>query len=85
MEYIRIIDAHSPEHMAEFTVTQLRSLALSTRPEHVVAGYAALLELVRRGEDLPAVRPKPVPLSGCTCGGIGDTGAHRPGCPWSAR
>jgi hypothetical protein len=21
-------------------------------------------------------------LSGCTCGGIGTTGAHRVGCPW---
>jgi len=30
-------------------------------------------------------RPRPVLLSGCTCGGIGDTGAHRPGCIWADR
>ncbi len=30
-------------------------------------------------------RPQPIPLDGCTCGGIGDTGSHRAGCPWAAR
>ena len=30
-------------------------------------------------------RPAPILLDGCTCGGIGDTGSHRAGCPWSAR
>lgn len=24
-------------------------------------------------------------LDGCSCGGIGNTGAHRRGCQWSAR
>lgn len=33
----------------------------------------------------PQLRPRPLPLDGCTCGGIGDTGAHRAGCPWSGR
>jgi hypothetical protein len=33
----------------------------------------------------PPARPVPTPLSGCTCGGIGDTGAHYPGCSWSAQ
>ena len=50
---IPVIETGSPEHMAEFTVAELRALALSRRPEHVVPGYAALLELVKRGEDLP--------------------------------
>lgn len=27
-------------------------------------------------------RPKPDRLDGCTCGGIGTTGAHAAGCPW---
>ena len=31
-----------------------------------------------------ARRPVPQALSGCTCGGIGDTGSHRRGCAWSA-
>jgi len=30
-------------------------------------------------------RPVPILLDGCTCGGIGDTGSHRPPCPWAAR
>lgn len=30
-------------------------------------------------------RPTPIRLDGCTCGGIGDTGSHRRGCPWAAR
>jgi hypothetical protein len=25
------------------------------------------------------------PLDGCSCGGIGDTGSHRPGCPWAVQ
>lgn len=50
---VDVIDAGSPEHLAEFTVPQLRELASSRRPEHIVTGYAALLELVRRGEELP--------------------------------
>jgi hypothetical protein len=24
----------------------------------------------------------PLILDGCTCGGIGNSGAHRRGCPW---
>jgi hypothetical protein len=31
----------------------------------------------------PPPRPTPIRLDGCTCGGIGDTGAHRPGCQWA--
>lgn len=34
---------------------------------------------------LVAPRPRPIRLDGCTCGGIGDTGSHRAGCPWGAR
>jgi hypothetical protein len=30
-------------------------------------------------------RPTPDSPSGCTCGGIGDTGSHYPSCIWSAR
>jgi hypothetical protein len=55
MDEIQVIEAGSPEHLAGFTVPQLRVLALSRRPEHIVPGYAALLELVRRGEDLPEI------------------------------
>jgi len=29
--------------------------------------------------------PVPLPLDGCTCGGVGNTGAHRRDCPWGAR
>jgi hypothetical protein len=54
MDEITIIEAGSPEHLAEFTVEELRALGSSRRPEHAVPGYAALLELVRRGEDLPS-------------------------------
>jgi hypothetical protein len=28
-------------------------------------------------------RPQPMPLDGCTCGGIGDSGSHRAGCAWA--
>ena len=45
----RTIDADSPEYMATFTIAQLRALAESKRPEHIVLGFAAQLELVRRG------------------------------------
>ena len=31
------------------------------------------------------VRPVPQRLDGCTCGGIGDTGAHSHGCGWALR
>lgn len=30
-------------------------------------------------------RPKPVLLTGCTCGGIGTSGSHARGCCWAAR
>lgn len=35
--------------------------------------------------ELAAARPQPIRLDGCSCGGIGDTGAHRSSCQWSAR
>lgn len=35
-------------HVATFTAAQLRALAASRALEHVVAGYAAELELIRR-------------------------------------
>ena len=28
-------------------------------------------------------RAEPIRLSGCTCGGIGDTGSHFAGCAWA--
>ena len=46
----RTIDADSPEYMATFTIAQLRALAESKRPEHIVPGFAAQLELIKRGE-----------------------------------
>jgi hypothetical protein len=33
----------------------------------------------------PLPRPRPDRLSGCTCGGISDTGAHYPTCAWGRR
>lgn len=46
---MKVIDTNSPEYMATFTEAQLRALANSARPEHIVPGFAAQLELVRRG------------------------------------
>jgi hypothetical protein len=45
-----LIDTGSPEHLAGFTVAQLRELAVSPRPEHLAYGFAAQLELIKRGE-----------------------------------
>ena len=45
----KIISTHSPEYMATFTVEQLRALATSTDPAHIVPGFAAQCELVKRG------------------------------------
>lgn len=47
---MQTIETGSPEHMATFTVEQLRTLAASPRPEHIAYGFAAQLELIRRGE-----------------------------------
>lgn len=46
---MKVIDTNSPEYMATFTESQLRTLANSTRPEHIAPGFAAQLELIRRG------------------------------------
>ena len=47
----RIIDANDPAaYVATMTIAQLRTLAASTRPEHIAYGFAAELELVKRGE-----------------------------------
>jgi uncharacterized Zn finger protein (UPF0148 family) len=46
----KLISTESPEYMAGLTTTQLRTLATSKRPEHLVAGFAAECELVLRGE-----------------------------------
>ena len=46
---MKVIDADSPEYMATFTEAQLRTLANSTRPEHIVPGFAAQCELIKRG------------------------------------
>ena len=45
----RMIDVNSPEYMATLSVEQLRTLADSKRPEHIAPGFAAQLELVKRG------------------------------------
>lgn len=45
----RMIDVNSPEYMATLTTEQLRVLADSTRPEHIVPGFAAQCELIKRG------------------------------------
>jgi hypothetical protein len=46
---MKVIDTNSPEYMATFTEAQLRTLANSTRPEHIVPGFAAQLEMIKRG------------------------------------
>jgi hypothetical protein len=45
-----MVSVNSPEYMATFTVDQLRTLANSKDPAHIAAGFAAELELARRGE-----------------------------------
>ena len=45
----KLISTESPEYMATLTTEQLRTLAASKRPEHIVAGFAAECELVMRG------------------------------------
>ena len=45
----RMIDVNSPEYMATLTAEQLRTLADSKCPEHIVPGFAAQLELIKRG------------------------------------
>lgn len=46
----RTVTTTSPEYMATFTTEQLRTLAASTDPAHVAAGFAAQCELILRGE-----------------------------------
>jgi hypothetical protein len=46
----RTVSAESPEYMRTLTTEQLRTLAASTNPAHLVAGFAAECELVMRGE-----------------------------------
>jgi hypothetical protein len=46
----RTMSVNSPEYMRSLTTDQLRTLAASKRPEHLVAGFAAECELVMRGE-----------------------------------
>jgi hypothetical protein len=81
MDEIQVIEAGSPEHLATFTVVQLRVLALSRRPEHIVAGYAALLELVRRGEDLPETTA--CPLAPCREPHDPEMRHYAPDCPYT--
>lgn len=45
---MQIIETGSPEHMANFTDEQLRTLAASTDPAHIVHGFAAECELSLR-------------------------------------
>ena len=45
----KAIRTHSPEYMATLTVAQLRTLAASTEIAHIVAGFAAQCELIKRG------------------------------------
>jgi hypothetical protein len=51
------------------------------RCHEIEFGSAEYLARLDRLHGRPA-RPVPQKLDGCTCGGIGDTGAHRQGCPW---
>jgi hypothetical protein len=44
----KLINTESPEYMATLTTEQLRVLAASKRPEHIVAGFAAGCELILR-------------------------------------
>jgi hypothetical protein len=44
----KLISTESPEYMATLTTAQLRTLAASKRPEHLVAGFAAECELILR-------------------------------------
>ena len=44
----KLISTESPEYMATLTTAQLRTLAASKRPEHLVAGFAAGCELILR-------------------------------------
>jgi hypothetical protein len=44
-----VITAGSVEHIKTMTTAQLRTLAASTDPAHIVAGFAAECELVMRG------------------------------------
>jgi hypothetical protein len=46
----RTMSVNSPEYMRTLTTDQLRALAASTDPAHLVAGFAAECELVMRGE-----------------------------------
>jgi hypothetical protein len=50
---------------------------LAVKTSATISGLAARVRALEN-----TGRPVPVPLDGCTCGGIGDTGSHRPGCPW---
>ena len=46
-----VITAGSVEHIRIMTIAQLRTLAASTDPAHIAAGFAAQCELVMRGAD----------------------------------
>ncbi len=47
----KAISTESPEYMATLTVEQLRALASSANPAHIVVGFAAQCELIVRGEN----------------------------------
>jgi hypothetical protein len=55
----RIIETGSPEHMATFTDQQLRTLAASKNPAHLVYGFAAECELTLREARREAKRSIP--------------------------
>lgn len=53
--------------------------------ELVEALQEALLVHAELYDECTRLTVAPVPLDGCTCGGIGNTGAHFASCLWSAR
>lgn len=46
----KMIRTESPEYMRTLTTEQLRTLAASTDPAHLVVGFAAECELVMRNQ-----------------------------------
>jgi hypothetical protein len=67
--------------VAEPSITCPLCGATSYHPQDIGEGYCG------RCHDWtspPGARADDPPLLGCTCGGIGATGSHRPGCPWAA-
>lgn len=53
---------------ASFRISDPNTWSAAERQEAIEAGW---------------LRPIPTKSDGCNCGGIGDTGAHRGGCPWN--